>query len=132
MLPEDTYTTCWRMAKQQKKQEGVGIKVRIAVTFQEDRAWEWKGCSWAWGSGDWLEVGTRAEEGAASESESRKGFFLTRELVQLMDAGRPGTKEQAEDGDPGGRRQGTIGMRVWIQEGLWVVHPTENRSRMGG
>ena len=80
--------------------------------------------------GDWLEVGTWAEDGGASESESRKGLFLTWELVQLMDAGHPGTKEQ--DGDAGGLREGTIGMRVWIQEGLWVVHPTENRSRIGG
>ena len=77
-------------------------------------------------------MGTQAEEGGASESESRKGFFLTWELVQLMDAGRPGPEEQVEDGDAGGRREGTAGMRVWIQEGLWVVRPTENRSRMGG
>lgn len=75
-------------------------------------------------------MGTWAEDGGASESESRKGLFLTWELVQLMDAGHPGTKEQ--DGDAGGLREGTIGMRVWIQEGLWVVHPTENKSRIGG
>ena len=77
-------------------------------------------------------MGTQAEEGGASESESRKGFFLTCELVQFMDAGRPGPEELVVVGDAGARREGTAGMRVWIQEGLWVVRPTENRSRIGG